>query len=205
MRSSWTDGASIETQSSKIIQNRAALYSFLNFVIRRREDSSWESTSNLCKSPSADKIHHNPTSSSCNWFFTWHSNHKGSRVMKSVIGCCTFITESQNAIRHPLCYITPDLICFITHDLIFYITHDMLCYITHDLICYITHDLICYITHDLICYITHDILYNTRSDLLYNRWYVILYKTWSDLLYNTWSHLLYNTRSDLFYNTWYVI
>ena len=45
-------------------------------MIRRREDSSWESTSSLCKSPGADKIHHNPSFSSCNWFFTWHSNHK---------------------------------------------------------------------------------------------------------------------------------
>ena len=70
-------------------------------MIRYGKDSSWESTSNLCKSPGVDKIDHNPSSSPCNWFFTWHSNHKGSRVMKSVIGCCTFITQSQNAIRHP--------------------------------------------------------------------------------------------------------
>ena len=45
-------------------------------MIRRREDSWWEFSSNLCKSPGADKIHHNPSFSSCNWFFTWHSNHK---------------------------------------------------------------------------------------------------------------------------------
>ena len=65
-------------------------------MIRRRKDLSWESTSNLYKSPGVDTIHHNPSSSSCNWFFTWHSNHnKGSREMKSVIGCCTFITQSE--------------------------------------------------------------------------------------------------------------
>ena len=57
----------IKTQSSNIIQNQAALTVLhwrirFNSVVRRRKDSSWESTPNICKSSGVGNIDHNPNS-----------------------------------------------------------------------------------------------------------------------------------------------
>ena len=99
----------IKTQSSNIIQNQAALTVLnwrirFNSVVRRRKDSSWESTPNISKSSGVGNIHHNPSSTTATGSLhnTVISPVLSPSSVKNLYNVLYFYHSITNVIRHQL-------------------------------------------------------------------------------------------------------
>ena len=97
----------IKTQSSNIIQNQAALTVLnwrirFNSVVRRRKDSSWESTPNISKSSGVGNIHHNPSSTTATGSLhsTVISPVLSPSSVKNLYNVLYFYHSITNVIRH---------------------------------------------------------------------------------------------------------
>ena len=99
----------IKAQSSNIIQNQTALTVLhwrisLNSVVRRRKDSSWESTPNICKSSGVGNIDHNPRSTTATGSLhgTVISPVLSPSSVKNLYNELYFYHSITNVIRHQL-------------------------------------------------------------------------------------------------------